>query len=291
MNTKKNIAFMMSVSLIASMSLALSGCNPTPPEVTEVYTPKVETSVETTIVTTEETEPPLVLLPEAEERMERYEHYAGWINIPGIVDEPIVQYSDNDYYLNRNPDQQKDVAGSIYADFRCLLNTRKRSGNIVLYGHNQKDGSRFGQLDFYKWNPLTYYQQKPVVYVDTAYEKRVYKICSMFIINTKPEHDTRPLFDYHNYIDLTDEARFNEFADQIKKRSLLVIPDVDIEYGDRFITLSTCSTEFESSRFVIVARELREGESAEVDTSTAKVNDNPLYPEIIYKYQGGSYRE
>ena len=71
MNTKKNIAFMLSVSLIASMSLALSGCNPTPPEVTEVYTPKVETSVETTIVTTEETEPPLVLLPEAQERMER----------------------------------------------------------------------------------------------------------------------------------------------------------------------------------------------------------------------------
>ena len=290
MNTKKNIALIMSAVILASSALALSGCKSEPEEVTEVYTPKVETSVETTIVTTEPPEPPLVLLPEAEERLNEYEHYAGWINIPTVVDEPVVQYSDNDYYLNRDPKQQKNVAGSVYADFRCLLNTRKRSGNIVLYGHNQKDGTRFGQLDFYKWNPLGYYKQQPLIYFDTAYEKRTYKICSMFIINTKPEHDNRPLFDYHNYIDLTDEARFNEFVDQIKKRSL-VITDVDIEYGDRFLTLSTCSTEFEGSRFVIIGREVREGESTEVNTSAAVKNDNPLYPEIIYKYQGGSYRE
>lgn len=290
MNTKKNIALIMSAVILASSALALSGCKSEPEEVTEVYTPKVETSVETTIVTTEPPEPPLVLLPEAEERLNEYEHYAGWINIPTVVDEPVVQYTDNDYYLNRDPKQQKNVAGSIYADFRCLLNTRKRSGNIVLYGHNQKDGTRFGQLDFYKWNPLGYYKQQPLIYFDTAYEKRTYKICSMFIINTKPEHDNRPLFDYHNYIDLTDEARFNEFVDQIKKRSL-VITDVDIEYGDRFLTLSTCSTEFEGSRFVIIGREVREGESTEVNTSAAVKNDNPLYPEIIYKYQGGSYRE
>lgn len=290
MNTKKNIALIMSAVILASSALALSGCKAETEEVTEVYTPKVETSVETTIVTTEPPEPPLVLLPEAEERLQEYEHYAGWINIPSVVDEPVVQYTDNDYYLNRDPKQQKNVAGSIYADFRCLLNTRKRSGNIVLYGHNQKDGTRFGQLDFYKWNPLGYYKQQPLIYFDTAYEKRTYKICSMFIINTKPEHDTRPLFDYHNYIDLTDEARFNEFVDQIKKRSL-VITDVDIEYGDRFITLSTCSTEFANSRFVIIGREVREGESTEVNTSAAVKNDNPLYPEIIYKYQGGSYRE
>ena len=82
-----------------------------------------------------------------------------------------------------------------------------------------------------------------------------------------------------------------EFKDDIFDRGLGIASEIAVEYGDRFITLSTCSTEFESSRFVIVARELREGESAEVDTSTAKVNDNPLYPEIIYKYQGGSYRE
>ena len=54
---------------------------------------------------------------------------------------------------------------------------------------------------------------------------------------------------------------------------------------------STCSTEFEGSRFVIIGREVREGESTEVNTSAAVKNDNPLYPEIIYKYQGGSYRE
>ncbi len=290
-NYKKVCTAVVALTIAMSAMITASSCAAGSSEpVSVTYETKVETA-ETTIVTTEEPEPPLVLLPEAEERLGTYEHYAGWISIPGIVDEPVVQYTDNAYYLDKNSaTQQYDVGGAIYADFRCVLDTRKRSENIVLYGHNQKDGTRFGQLDFYKWNPLTYYKKQPVISYNTAYDEREYKIFAMFIINTKEEHDTRPLFDYHNYIELDDDARFNEFVEQCRKRSL-VITDVDIQRDDHFLTLSTCSTEFDESRFVIVAREVREGESSEVDVSTAKTNTNPLYPAIFYKYNGGSYIE
>ncbi len=289
-NENRRTAALVAAVLILASALVCTSCQTKSEAVEAVYTPKVET-VETTIVTTEEPEPPLVLLPEAEEKMAEYEHYAGWINIPTVVDEVVVQYTDNDYYIDKNAKTQNhDAGGAIYADYRCLLNTRKRADNIVLYGHNQKDGSRFGQLDFYKWNPLGYYKQQPLVYFDTAYEKRTYKIISMFVINVNAEDDTRPLFDYHNYIDFSDKARYDEFSDQITKRTL-VNTGVDFEYGDKFLTLSTCSTEFDNSRFVIVARQLREDESADVDTSKAEKNSNPLYPAIFYKYQGGSYIE
>ena len=63
-----------------------------------------------------------------------------------------------------------------------------------------------------------------------------------------------------------------------------IITDVDIKYGDEFITLSTCSNEFEPSRFVIMARKVREGEDPSVDVSKAYLNPNAKEPDwdVIY---------
>lgn len=40
--------------------------------------------------------------------------------------------------------------------------------------------------------------------------------------------------------------------------------------------------------FVVVARKVRKGESASVDTSAAVMNPNPLYPDVWYQLFGGS---
>ena len=56
--------------------------------------------------------------------------------------------------------------------------------------------------------------------------------------------------------------------------------------GDNIITLVTCTSDFENARLIIMARETREGENPEVDTSLANVNPNPRYPKIWYTKRG-----
>ena len=58
-----------------------------------------------------------------------------------------------------------------------------------------------------------------------------------------------------------------------------IVTSVDVEYGDEFLTLSTCSNEFEPSRFVIFARKTRKGEDSTVDTSGAYLNPNAREPD------------
>ena len=72
----------------------------------------------------------------------------------------------------------------------------------------------------------------------------------------------------------------------------LFYTDVDLEYGDELLTLSTCYYPFGKevdTRFVLFARRVREGESAEVDTSKAYINDDPLYFDYWYQLYGGSW--
>lgn len=283
---RKTAVAVTAAALLASMTLMITSCGDTEVEETTIaYT----TPVPVTEATTIETEPPLVLTPEAEERLAVCKDSAGWISINGVVDEEFLQTDNNNFYLDRGPDGEKREGGTIYADFRNVLAGKDASDNIVLYGHNQKNGTRFGQLDFYKWNK-EYYKTNPVITLRTNYEEAQYKIFAIFITSVLPEHDNGNVFDYHNYIDFNDEARYNEFVENCKKRST-IIPDVDVEYGDKFLTLSTCSTEFDPSRLVIVARKVREGESAEVDMTNFKINPNPLYPQIYYDIAGGSYQE
>lgn len=291
---RRSTVMIILIAVIASATLIITSCgdnSQSSEEVKITYNTPVDT---TPVITTTETEAPLVLLPEAEEPLAKNGDSAGWITIDGIIDEVIVQMpgdekEGNVYYVENNYQRKKDVGGAIFADYRNILDGRKTSDNIVLYGHNQKDNSRFGNLDLYKWN-LNYYKSKPLVSFRTNYEERQYKIMAIFVTSVEPEQDDGNVFDYHNYIDFSDETRYNEFIEETMKRSL-ILPGVDSVYGDKFLTLSTCSTEFDPSRLVFVCRQVREGESSEVDMTNFKINPNPKWPAVYYKFHGGSYAE
>ncbi len=233
---------------------------------------------------------PLVLLPAALTMQELNLNYAGFVEIPNCVSEAVVQYEDNDFYLDHNIYDQKRSCGTVFADFRNIVNDYENSDNIILYGHNQKDGTMFGQLDYYKFNPK-YWLTNPYIYFDTLYSEDVYVIIASFITNTEPEHDNGYVFDYHNFINFKDEGdyTYDRFMTEITERSQ-IITGIDVNSGDKFLTLSTCSYEWEPSRHVLVARKLREGETTQnIDTSGFNVNTNPKWPAIYYKYNGGSY--
>ena len=52
------------------------------------------------------------------------------------------------------------------------------------------------------------------------------------------------------------------------------------------MTLYTCSNEFDNSRFVVIGRKVRDGESPEVDTSLAKLNPDVKEPDLNFIYYG-----
>lgn len=235
---------------------------------------------------------PLVILPFAEEMLEINDDYVGYVSIPDVLSEAVVQADDNDYYLKKNIYKQNRSCGTVYADYRNKINDYSdlQSDNIILYGHNQRDGTMFGQLDFYKWDPK-YWLKNPYIYFDNKYEQSTYVIIASFVINTEPEHDNGKVFDYHNYINFNEKYPFDTFIREINERSHFNT-GIDVNEDDQFITLSTCSYEWEPARHVIIGRKLRLGETTEnLDTTGFEVNSNPKWPAVYYKYNGGTYIE
>ncbi len=248
-----------------------------------------QSPVETAPDTPVEQLPPPEELPAAKELLAINPNTVGYINIPGCVDEPVVKGTDNDYYLNHNFYDNQRQCGTCFADYRNDVGAYERSDNIVLYAHNQKDGTMFGNLDYYRWDPA-YWLKNPFIYFNTNYSEDTYVIISSFVINTLPEHDNgNAVFDYHNYVNFGEKYSYETFMSEITKRST-IITGVECNEEDDYLTLSTCSTEWDDSRHVIIARKLRTGETQEsVDTTKFSKNPNPKWPAIYYKYNGGTY--
>ncbi|MCI5801153.1 MAG: class B sortase, partial [Oscillospiraceae bacterium] len=206
---------------------------------------------------------------------------AGWLSIEGTqLSYPVVQTGDNDYYLRRDFLQKHNKHGIPMVDYRVGL--KEPSDNIVIYGHNMKDGQMFGELLGYR--NLDFYREHPVITFDSVYREAQYKIISVFITNAYEAQG--PVFDYHNFIDAYGDSRtFGEFIQGVRVRSLINTP-VDVQQGDKLLTLSTCDYSFKDSRFVVVARQLRPGESADVAVEQAQVNPNPVMPQAYYQGEG-----
>lgn len=237
---------------------------------------------------------PLVNTPAADEMLAINKDYVGYIYIPDVLSEAVVQTTDNEYYLNHNFYDQKRSCGTVFADYRDNVNDYSdlQSDNIILYGHNQRDGTMFGNLDYYKWD-YKYWLKNPFIYFDNCYESSTYVIISSFVTNTEPEHDNGNVFAYNNFIDFRDSGDYTyaNFIDEVQKRSHF-ITGIDVNENDKFLTLSTCSYEWDPSRHVIIARKLRDGETTDnIDTTNFTVNSNPKWPAVYYKYNGGSYIE
>jgi hypothetical protein len=146
-------------------------------------------------------------------------------------------------------------------DYRVVIEEDNVSPNIVIYGHNQEDGTMFGDMKFYK-NDIEHYNANPFVQFNTLYDVGEYVIYGYFITNSLEAQDSNgEVYRYHDQINnLDDPDTFEWYMREIKKRNQIISP-VDVEVGDRLLTLSTCSNEFTNSRFIIFARKLREDET------------------------------
>lgn len=225
------------------------------------------------------------ILPGAAQMLQINPDTVGYVQISGTeVDFPVVQTNNNEDYLKTAFDGSSNKAGTVFLDCRNTLTYSERSDNLVLYGHNQKDRTMFGSLKDYKKN-LDFYKAHPTVTFNSNYTSDVYKIFAYFVTEVEPYQTSDGyVFDYHNYLDLSDKETYDRFISNIYERTQ-IITSVDVKQGDEFLTLSTCSNEFEPSRFVIFARKCRKDEDAAVDVSQAYINPDAKEPDwrVIFK--------
>jgi sortase B len=73
----------------------------------------------------------------------------GWVMIPGtVINYPIVQAADNDFYLTHLFDRSPSDAGAVFLDSESAPDIT--GNNNIVYGHNLLDGSMFASLKSYQ---------------------------------------------------------------------------------------------------------------------------------------------
>ena len=171
----------------------------------------------------------------------------GWLSIEGMkIDYPVMQNGDDKYYLHRDFYGNDSKYGCLYVRKQADLDA---GTNFIIYGHNMKDGSMFGDLDRYLEE--SFYKEHPTVSFDTLYEERTYEILAVFRSQVYNADDD--VFKYYQFYEADTQEEFEDFYGNIKELSLYDT-GVEAKFGDTFLTLSTCAYHVPDGRLVVVAK-------------------------------------
>jgi len=203
-----------------------------------------------TLVFALETPPPVQ--ESFQELLELNEETIGFLKVGSHISLPVVQRkNDNDYYLNHSFEHESSNAGTLFLDGSNLL--VPEDPNLIIYGHNMKNGTMFHPLIAYSELPAL--QKMDLVQFDTIYENRKYVPFAVFSATTEPGSD--------RYLDIRqfvfDEQSHELFVLKMQKYSMFDIP-IEVNYDDNILLLVTCEYVYDSGRFIIALREVRPGE-------------------------------
>lgn len=188
---------------------------------------------------------PDIVLPQSEMDFDAlWEHYpdiVGWIQCEGtLIDYPIVQGTNNDYYLDHLPDGTKNKAGSIMMDFSC--DPSFSNDVTILHGHHMRNGEMFGQL--YMFGEEEYYAEHPTMRLYTPkgdFDVEIFATCTV----------NGGTFGYRTVYE--NQATFDAFVSKMIAASDFEIA-ADIKYTDRLLLLSTCAYDYKNARFIVVGK-------------------------------------
>ena len=214
--------------------------------------------------------------------------FVGWLNIPNTsIDMPVYKCSNNEYYLKHDSYDTYTKYGTLFMDKDN--NPVNLTRNTTIYGHNFDNKSIFDELHNYQ-DP-EFFKQSPVIEFNTLYKDYKWKVIAAFHTNGSSEGDNGYLF-YYIASEFGNNS-FMQFYNELQQRSY-IHTGVDVQPTDKVLTLSTCTYFFdrngslENARFVVIARLVRDGESADVDTSLVTTNNNVRYPQLDYDVFGGT---
>ena len=175
----------------------------------------------------------------------------GWLEIENTnINYPVLQGTDNEYYMTHNYKKDKSKNGSIFLNNEYDWSIP--SSNLLIYGHNLNNGTMFQEL--LKYADESFYIEHPIIHFTTTKEDAKYEIISVFKSRVYYKSEEN-VFRYYYFINANSEAEYNQFVSDAKKASLYNI-DATAKYGDQLITLSTCSYHVKDGRFAVVGRKI-----------------------------------
>ena len=191
------------------------------------------------------------ILMDYQDAYKKNEDLVGWIRIEDThIDYPVVQGSDNEYYLSHNFNGKNDANGCIFVDMNCSI--YPRSKNIIVYGHHMKSGKMFANLE--KYDSYDFFSKHRTFTFDTIYEHAEYEVIFVFRDYVHASDDTD--FKYYEFVDVNSETEFNSYMEELKGKSIYNT-NVSVTMDDELLTLSTCDYMQANGRFVVMAKKIK----------------------------------
>lgn len=201
------------------------------------------------------------------------------------IEYPIMYSGDNDKYLTVDFNGNKNKNGALFFDMRAKLNSpENKNTSLIVYGHNMASGQMLAGLNKFIGN-VNNARVAPTLTMNTLFTNGQYKVFAVVITDESAEEN--------NYFNVrrtrfSDDEDFLGYIETLRARSLFDYP-VDVKAGDELLLLSTCtvpsSVKFENGRLTVIARKVREDETATVDTSAIVKNEDVIMPYAWYTLQ------
>ena len=180
---------------------------------------------------------------------------AAWLQIPGTnIDYPVMWTPrDETYYLYRAFDGSENKNGCLLLDTDSCLDPL--TTNLIIHGHNMKSGAMFGNLTDYE--NKDFYEEHKNIILYTEECQRNYEVIAVF--RSQVYRKTDQVFKFYKFFQADTQEEFDDFYNNIKQLSQYDT-GITAEFGDHFLTLSTCVYHVEQGRFVVVAKEVESGD-------------------------------
>lgn len=175
------------------------------------------------------------------------EDVVAWIYIPGTqVNYPVVQGTDNEYYLNYSFEKKRNFCGAIYLDWNCKPDFS--SDNSIVFGHNMKNGSMFGALKKsydIEYNEDADWKEHSDIWVITPQADMKYRIYAAREITAGKDEGVY-------MVDFAEREGYMAWMEEQKRMSQYETK-TDTSSPEPSLTLSTCTSTSEDGRFVVHA--------------------------------------
>ena len=176
-----------------------------------------------------------------------------WLfNENGIVNYPVMQAADNEYYLNHLIDGSENINGSLFLHFGNAPDFSDK--NTLLFGHSMKNGTMFACL--LRYRNQSYYNNYPCFYLYTPNGN--------YRLDVFAAYETLDDDRAYSSSGRISEGDLNDLVAYMQSRSSIAT-EIEVSGKDRIVSLSTCAYSSDNARFIVAAKlvSLFEGNQAE----------------------------
>lgn len=179
------------------------------------------------------------------ELLEINNDFKGWLSFKsGLINQPIVQTTDNNYYLSRSFFGKKSSIGTAFLDAYQTLSSQ----NMTIYGHLVYRNNALMFSPLHKLTEQSNYEANRYFTFTTATEVRTYEVAIVFYYDINEDATTIP-YHYGNFT----EAEFNQYI-RLAKEKQFYDTGVEVTYEDNIITLQTCVKNEDDLRLIVVGK-------------------------------------